>query len=160
MAIQFVMEPGILHWRAINPCQSLIVKSWGKYHYKRTDPQLSCITRCMKLWGFGNCSNFLMACYRLTPCSICPWLCQSDSTLSTRLRLITSMPVKLQRTTCPRITHILPPPPASALAASPPAHHWAWDYFLESAHEITPLSWHHGAIHNTARGQPTENKNT
>lgn len=42
------------------------------------------------------------------------------------------------------------PQPASASAASPPAHHWAWYYFLESAQEITPLSWHHGAIQNTA----------
>lgn len=49
------------------------------------------------------------------------------------------------------------PQPVSALATSPPAHHWAWD-FLESAHEITPLSWHHGAIHNTTRGQPANTK--
>lgn len=50
------------------------------------------------------------------------------------------------------------PAPASSLcislAASPPEHHWAWYYFLESAHEITPLSWHH------AWCNPKHNKST
>lgn len=41
------------------------------------------------------------------------------------------------------------PQPSSASASSPPARHWAWYYFLESAHVITPLSWHRGRVRGT-----------
>lgn len=100
------------------------------------------LAHCIRLWEFGISCDFPSGVLRVRLPVPSVYGC-AVSTLLKLLQITTTSTSETSQSTCPFI-HSLP-------LHQQPAHHWAWYYFLESAHEIPPLSWHHGAIHNTEK---------